>query len=269
MGHIRCCLVNLAVHKTESVLSSKFCTRQSSVQSLWYSTGSGHVSTVWLFLCLCFPWARSSSHSALGSLAARDEAQGHSGGTALGIEESRNWFPKRVSLLKLAAIAKIRISLLLSFLRNFQRCTDRASDKAAEVDRTCFHGLPYAARNGWKWWSELILSAWRVANNLFLMLVDEQDEWRESSSQLSSSVFQELQADDACDMSLWREIATCCALITAWLSLSEFSWKLSSRQRRHHGILRLQLVVTFVPPGIPIVVQFWSCWTSRSCKVLR
>ena len=110
--------------------------------------------------------------------------------------------------------------------------TDRVSDKAVEVDGNCSHGLPAAARNGWNGES-LFLSASTVANNPFLIVVHEQMSNARRSPQLSSScfvpplpwqvwllrVFQESQAVVASDISLWREVAYCCALITAGLPL--------------------------------------------------
>ena len=92
-------------------LSSKFCTSQSSSQTLKYSTGFGHVFTALLH----------TSHSAWWKSAARDEVQGLSGGTAPGIEEKQELVAKAGFTLTLAATAQIRISLLLSFLRNYQR----------------------------------------------------------------------------------------------------------------------------------------------------
>ena len=188
---------------------------------------------------------------------------------------------KRVSLLTLAAIAQIRISLLLSFLRYFSAWTDRVSDKAVEVDRICSHGLPSAGRNGWNGeWTNLFcrreglrtICSWCLWMNRWVMrgalpailfvLCSAT-----SLVSLHTPSFQELQSDDACDMSLWRELATCCALITACLSLSEFSWKLSSGD----AIMRPSVCNCFFncASWYSKCCVICSCWSSRSCKVLR
>ena len=57
----------------------------------------------------------------LGTSAARDDAERLSRSMATGFEEVLELVPKQVSLLTLAAIAQIRLSLLLSSLKDIHR----------------------------------------------------------------------------------------------------------------------------------------------------
>ena len=104
--------------------------------------------------------------------AACDEVQGHSRGTAPGIEEKQELVTK--TGFTLDAYRHCSASLLLSFLVFFQRyliaCPIKQWKWTEHAPTDCLLRVATAEMV-----SELILlSAWRVANNLFLMLVDEQ-----------------------------------------------------------------------------------------------
>ena len=64
-------------------------------------------------------------------------------------------------------LAQARISLHLSFFEELSSATDRVSQRAAEVDGICSHGLPSAGRDVcWRKWLRAIHSCWRYRNRM-------------------------------------------------------------------------------------------------------
>ena len=199
--------------------------------------GFGHVFTALLH----------TSHSACGSLLLAMKYKGFLEARHLASKKSRNWLPKRVSLLTLAAIAKIRISLLLSFLRYFQReriaCPIKQWKSTEFVPTDCLLRVATAE----------MVNELRVSNNLFLMFVDEQmSDARGSPSYPLRALLRHLLGKSShpvfSGITVWRCLRhvalkriryLLCAdyslPLTFWVFLEAFFW------RRHHEILCLQL----------------------------
>ena len=111
---------------------------------------------------------------------------------------------------------------------------------------------------------QLYLSAKRVANNLFLAMVEEQIVMHRVSPcycirallchlfrKSFQFIVQESHAVVSCDISFWRTAARLCGLITACLSLPEVPWT--------HSIMDVIMSSSIAPHCVPGLGNFGTC----------